>query len=338
VTCPTIRAPTLLACGGIANRIALRVNCIEQCDHRLALALVLGLGATKEIAMAWNPRSFCVAILIVGFAACIGCEPEKKPAQAQKSQITHEAVPRETTPTDSDQAEPAPSQNTESTAETEKSPAKTPATDSAKKTTETSVKSPAETPAAVPPKTGELPKSKTTKKPSLPPPATMPKVSLTDKLSATCLVKVGDELPEIELAGVDGKNVALRSLYGDTLSVVFFWNAGATTYAQQSTIEALGDMQKDFWEPYAAKELKVVGINVGNSPEDAKKVLDASGARFPNLLDPQSDYFKGVATERLPRVYLLDAAGKILWFDIDYGRATRRQLQTGIKAVLEGNK
>ena len=56
------------------------------------------------------------------------------------------------------------------------------------------------------------------------------------------------------------------------------------------------------------------------------------------MLDPQGEYFKTVAKEKLPRVYLLDASGKILWFDIDYARAMRRDLQTAIRAVLEGKK
>ena len=132
--------------------------------------------------------------------------------------------------------------------------------------------------------------------------------------------------------------MALKSLYGESLTVLFFWNVGTTAYSQQSIAEALEDMQKDVLEPFTAKELKVVGINVGNKPDDAKKVLDAGGVKFPILFDPQGGYFKSVATEKLPRVYLLDASGKILWFDIDYTRPTRRELQTAIKAVLVGNK
>jgi hypothetical protein len=122
------------------------------------------------------------------------------------------------------------------------------------------------------------------------------------------------------------------------LTVVLFWNAGTTEYSKQSVVEALGDLQKDVLEPNAEKDLKVVGIDVGDKAEEVKQAQEKSGAAFPLLLDPQGDYFKSVATEKLPRVYLLDGSGKILWFDIDYARATRRELLTGIKAVLEGKK
>ena len=166
----------------------------------------------------------------------------------------------------------------------------------------------------------------------------IPKVGLTDKLRATCLVKVGDELADVELADKDGKMVSLKSLYGDALTVVFFWNVGTTPFSQQSVVDALGDIQKDVLKPFSAKDLRVVGINVGNQPEDTKETLQKSSAIFPNLLDSQGEYFKTVATEKLPRVYLLDASGKILWFDIDYARSTRRELQTAIKAVLDDKK
>jgi peroxiredoxin len=282
--------------------------------------------------MAWNPRSVLVALLVSGLVGCVGCERDKKADILAKQRATHDTRPSTST-SNRDEDSIAKPEEVVPKVEHKAAPAKE---KSASPPADASVKE--ETLPAIPAsKPGEPPKTKATKKPSLPPPATMPKVSLTDKLAATCLVKVGDELPEVELTGVDGNKDALRSLYGDTLTVVFFWNAGPTTYAQQSTVEALGDMQKDFLEPNAAKGLKVVGVNVGNSPEDVKKVLE-TGASFPNLLDSQGNYFKNVATERLPRVYLLDAAGKILWFDLDYGRATRRQLQTGIKAVLEGKK
>jgi peroxiredoxin len=286
--------------------------------------------------MAWNPRSVLVALLVAAFVGCFGCEPDKKSAVLAKQKATHEAVPSDSTSSSDEEAAAKPKEVVPAV-EHEAPPAKTPEETAAPKATETSVKD--ETPPAVPaPKPAAPLKAKPVKKAEIPPPATMPKVSLTDKLRATCLVKVGDELPEVELAGIDGSKVAINSLFGEALTVVFFWNAGTTTYSQQSIIEALGDMQKDFSEPFAAKGLKVVGVNVGNLPDDVKTVQKTSGVTFPNLIDSRGDFFKSVATEKLPRVYLLDGAGKILWFDVEFTRATRRELTTGIKAVLEGKK
>jgi peroxiredoxin len=289
----------------------------------------------KEMAMARNPGRVWIALLIAGFfVGCWGCQ-DKKTDKTPKENVSQKASPPESVAKSEVEMLESPTEDIKPTAETEKATAKPPADSSSK----TSVKPEDETPPPVPgPKTDKPAPVKKTPKPNLPPPAAIPKVSLTEQFNATCLVKVGDELPEVELPGLDGNKVALNSLYGSEITLVFFWNIGPTTYAQQSIIGALGDMQKDFLEPNAAKNLKVVSINVGNKPEDAKKMLETSGAKFPNLFDADGNYFKSVATEKLPRVYLLDASGKILWFDIDYTRATRRQLQTAVKAVLEGKK
>jgi hypothetical protein len=36
----------------------------------------------------------------------------------------------------------------------------------------------------------------------------------------------------------------------------------------------------------------------------------------------------------LPRVYLLNASGKIIWFDTDYSQASRRNLMQAIQVLL----
>ena len=61
--------------------------------------------------------------------------------------------------------------------------------------------------------------------------------------------------------------------------------------------------------------------------------LEKAGANFPNLLDADGKAFAQVGSERLPRTYLLDPQGKILWFDIEYSLATRRELHQALRAV-----
>ena len=62
------------------------------------------------------------------------------------------------------------------------------------------------------------------------------------------------------------------------------------------------------------------------------KHTEEADVTFPSLLDPGGAYFAAVATERLPRIYLLDADGKILWFDMEYTETTRGALKQAIHA------
>jgi len=157
----------------------------------------------------------------------------------------------------------------------------------------------------------------------------IPAVEMTDALAATCLVKVGDTMPEAELPALDGTVTPLRDEYGRKLTVILFWTA-TSIYA---TAE-LEDLTEDVAMPFADKGVRVIGINEGDTAEEAAKQVEQLGVKFSNFLDPNRDFFAKVATEKIPRTYLLDAGGKILWFDIEYSTTTRRDLLKAIRVAL----
>jgi len=74
---------------------------------------------------------------------------------------------------------------------------------------------------------------------------------------------------------------------------------------------------------------------VGDPLEEARRYVAEAKATFPNLLDPKGEYFAKIASERkMPRTYLLDAQGKVLWFDLEYSNTARRDLVQGIEVAL----
>jgi peroxiredoxin len=158
---------------------------------------------------------------------------------------------------------------------------------------------------------------------------TIPKVSLSKDLLATCRVQVGDKMPVGELPDVDGKPQSLQKLFGKKLTVVFFWIA-ESPYSMGEVEDQNDDVVKD----YAAKGVQVIGINQGDPVEKVRAALKETPVKYPVLLDASGAYFKKVATEKILRTYLLNAQGKILWFDTEYSRATRRDLLQAIDAAL----
>lgn len=180
------------------------------------------------------------------------------------------------------------------------------------------------------------PKSDT--EPEVKPPATIPPVNLLEKDRDACVVFVGDTMREVELPDQNDSVQALHELYGQKATVVCFWTNGEPPYGPISATGLLEDLQRDYAKPYAEKGLKVIAINVGDTAEIVSQQVQQSGATFPMLLDPEAGYFKKeVAKEKLPRLYLLDAQGKILWLDIEYSGPTREQLDQAVRAALEEN-
>lgn len=160
-------------------------------------------------------------------------------------------------------------------------------------------------------------------------PATVPPVRLTEREQELCRVQVGGTMPEIRLDQLAGGQADLAALRGKGATVVVFWSSDRHAARQE-----LADLGPDVLQPFRERGVAVVGIIVQETPENARTALQEAGAEFPNLLDSEGTAFAQVGSERLPRTYVLDAQGKILWFDIEYSLATRRELRQTLLAVL----
>jgi len=169
----------------------------------------------------------------------------------------------------------------------------------------------------------------------LPPAPTIPVVELTDELAATCLVKVGDTLPQAAPVDFSGQPRALGSLYAPRLSVVCFWQAGQSDHARMANLDMLEFLKLDVADPFKNQGVGVVGVNVAETPDTASQAITAANASFTNLLDPQGNLFSQIATAKLPRIYLVDSQGKVLWFDLEYSEATRNPLIRAITVALD---
>lgn len=159
-------------------------------------------------------------------------------------------------------------------------------------------------------------------------PASIPPVVLSKGHQALCRVKVGDTMPAIELAQVGDGRKKLANLFGQTATVVVFWQGN-----RRMALEELADLGPDVVAPFGPEGVAVVGIAVNESAASAQAALQKSGAKFPNLLDADGTVFGQVGSKKLPRTYLVDSQGKILWFDIEYSQATRRELHQALRAV-----
>jgi len=166
----------------------------------------------------------------------------------------------------------------------------------------------------------------------------MPAVSLSEAAEVECRgYRDGKVMPEIELADVEGTPQQLHGLLGEKLTVVFFWKDSDDAYERTDAEDALWFLGEKIAKPLAEKGVAVVTVNVGDTTEAAGERLAAAEISLPTLLDAERALFSQVATTDLPRVYLLDPEGAILWFDPEFSETTRDHLLMGIGSVLKEN-
>jgi hypothetical protein len=155
-----------------------------------------------------------------------------------------------------------------------------------------------------------------------------PRVILSRAHEQTCLVNVADTLPNLALTHLTGElkgeSVALDDLRGDQLTVVVFWTTrlafGREQFAHLASEVAL---------PFRHLGVKVVAVNVGD-PVEQIELDDVTKDEIVCVHDSDGTAIATIATSKLPRTYLIDGQGRILWFDLEYSRTTRRQLKNAI--------
>ena len=247
--------------------------------------------------------------------ACAGCQTKESPpaASGKPGKVSEASVA-------SKSARPAPAQRESEPAAGEPGRSAPVATPPA--VTPPAAAGPVEEPAAA----GEAPGAVGQVEPA---DLVMPKVLLTEAQAATCLVRVGDPMPAIALADLAGKEQMLSRLLGERLTVVTFWRSG-NPYA----LAELADLGPDVAQPFGRRGVRVVAIDEQDPPDVVRQIAQKLGLKFPVLLDAHGQALSQVATRRLPRTYLLDAGGKIVWFDMEYSRSTWRDLHQAIQFLL----
>ncbi len=158
-----------------------------------------------------------------------------------------------------------------------------------------------------------------------------PTVMLSDTHGKTCKINMGEQFPEMTLKGVDGEEHKLSDLLGKKMTVVVFWNK-ENPYA----LEQFQRLGREVADRYPGWGIKVVAVNVGDEAEEVEQLAKGQQVDFPVLIDVDSEAMKNIAEDILPRTYLLDEKGRVLWFDIEYSRSTSRELRNAIGYQFRG--
>jgi hypothetical protein len=153
------------------------------------------------------------------------------------------------------------------------------------------------------------------------PAAVQPRVVLSAAHAKACKATVGDAAPDAMVQDAAGQAAALKGLRGPKLTLLIFWNSD-----NQVSSEEVRRLPKRL-----GTAVKIVAIHSGK-PAATGPPAAAGAGQIAHYSDATGAALGAFCTDgKVPRTYLLDAAGKIVWFDIEYSIDTERQLHNAIR-------
>lgn len=163
------------------------------------------------------------------------------------------------------------------------------------------------------------------------------------KLGITCLMfliivtvnaqkaelKVGDKLPDFQLKSSVYGDISTADLKGKVVLISLF-----ATWCGPCQSE-LADVQEKLWPTYKDnKDFVMLVIGREHTDEQLRTYNEKKKFTFPLYPDPKREVFSLFAEQFIPRAYLVDKNGTIVYVSMGYSKDEFNHLMTAIEKAL----
>jgi peroxiredoxin len=125
--------------------------------------------------------------------------------------------------------------------------------------------------------------------------------------------KVGDQMPSVTLTDTAGKPFSLEAQRGKVV-LINFW----ATWCGPCKFE-IPRIEKEIWQRYkSSSDFAMIAVAREQTTEEIVPFQKSAGFTFPIASDPKRSTYKLFADSGIPRSYVVDANGKILFQTVGY--------------------
>lgn len=136
---------------------------------------------------------------------------------------------------------------------------------------------------------------------------------------------VGQSAPDFEVTLLDGTTLSRQDLRG-TVTVINFWNSQCPICKR-----TMPELQT-LWEIYRGREVRMLGIAVGDDQVDAQHVIEDLGTTYPIGLDPEGEVAMRYGVTGVPETFVLDRDGRVSYVYV--GAANIEKLTSRLDQLL----
>lgn len=152
-------------------------------------------------------------------------------------------------------------------------------------------------------------------------------VGVDDEVTAATLIFAGDKAPDFSVQMLDGSRVILSRTEGKP-TLLIFWATWCTPCREE-----LAHLQEGIIDLYG-DSIRVLPISRGEKREVVEAFINQMGYTFNVGLDPDQKVYNKYATNFIPRCFVIEANGNVLYSGVGYDESVAQEVRDALDAAL----